>query len=196
MELLESAPKCVIYSIGVNDDSSFEAELLRRAPHCEVWGYDFSVSSWGPEITEDKDLAPRAHFHKWGLGGKDEHELGQPAMYTLKTLMEKNGHDFIDLFKIDIEGAEFDALKSLMSSLEREGADSVPFGQMQLEIHAWAPHDGFTYFMNWWESLERFGLRPFSFEPNLVYVSALGGRPECVEYSFINVKGNHSLISD
>jgi hypothetical protein len=32
-------------SIGINGESSFERSLLRRAPGCEVWGYDFSVKS-------------------------------------------------------------------------------------------------------------------------------------------------------
>ncbi|KZV62011.1 hypothetical protein PENSPDRAFT_266313 [Peniophora sp. CONT] len=195
MELIEAAPKCVIYSFGIETDSSFEAELLRRAPGCEVWGYDFSVDSWGPEITGDADLAPRAHFHKWGLGGRDE-PGHSPPMYTLRTLMAMNGHSFIDLFKIDIEGSEFDALKSLLRSLEDAGEDAVPFGQMQIEIHAWAPYDVFGYFIDWWESLERFGLRPFWFEPNLVYANAMDARPELVEYAFINVKGKHDLLTD
>ena len=30
---------------GINNDSSFESSLLRRAPTCEIWGYDFSVKS-------------------------------------------------------------------------------------------------------------------------------------------------------
>src|SRR5579863_2335105 len=34
-------PTC--YMIGVNGESSFEATLLKRAPGCEVWGYDYSV---------------------------------------------------------------------------------------------------------------------------------------------------------
>jgi hypothetical protein len=29
--------------LGVNDDSSYESTLLKRAPGCEVWGYDYSV---------------------------------------------------------------------------------------------------------------------------------------------------------
>ncbi len=29
---------------GINDESSFEAALLERTQHCELWGYDFSVS--------------------------------------------------------------------------------------------------------------------------------------------------------
>ena len=83
-----------------------------------------------------------------------------------------------------------------------------------LEIHVWSPRDGFKYFMEWWELLERFGLRPFWFEPNLVYVNSLHARPDAVEvssdcvfsvlymdltntqYAFINVKGDHMLISD
>ena len=28
---------------GINGESSFEAELLEKAPGCQVWGYDFSV---------------------------------------------------------------------------------------------------------------------------------------------------------
>jgi len=28
---------------GVNDESSFEADLLKRAPGCQVWGYDFTT---------------------------------------------------------------------------------------------------------------------------------------------------------
>ncbi|VDC02752.1 unnamed protein product [Peniophora sp. CBMAI 1063] len=196
MELLEAADKCVIYSFGVSSDSSFEAEMLKRAPGCEVWGYDFSVNSWGPQITLNDDLSPRAHFHKWGLGGLDTLEPNKPPMYTLRTLMAMNKHTFIDVLKIDIEGSEFDALMSFIASLELNGEDAVPFGQMQIEVHVWKPRDGFRYFMEWWELLERFGLRPFWFEPNLVYVNSLHARPDAVEYAFINVKGNHALVAD
>lgn len=148
---------------------------------------------WGPQITLDEDLASRAHFHKWGLGGLDKHEPNSPPMYTLRSLMAMNGHTFIDVFKIDIEGAEFDALMSFIASLELLGEDTVPFGQMQIEIHVWSPRDGFRYFVEWWELLERFGLRPFWFEPNLVYVNSLHARPDAVEVScFLDVLGSCS----
>lgn len=42
----------------------------------------------------------RAHFHAWGLDGRDNHE-GKPPMYTLETLMKMNGHTFIDILKIE-----------------------------------------------------------------------------------------------
>lgn len=34
-------------AVGINGESSFEAALLKRAPGCEVWGYDYSVTSVG-----------------------------------------------------------------------------------------------------------------------------------------------------
>lgn len=36
-------PNCLIYSLGVEGDSSFEAEILRRSETCTMYGYDFSV---------------------------------------------------------------------------------------------------------------------------------------------------------
>ena len=30
---------------GINHESSFEADLLKRAPGCEAWGSDYSVDS-------------------------------------------------------------------------------------------------------------------------------------------------------
>ena len=32
-------------STGINGESSFEAAMMKRAPGCEVWGYDYSVDS-------------------------------------------------------------------------------------------------------------------------------------------------------
>jgi hypothetical protein len=36
-----------VHTLGINGESSFEAELLEKAPGCEVWGYDFSVTGVG-----------------------------------------------------------------------------------------------------------------------------------------------------
>ena len=99
--------------------------------------------------------------------------------------MAMNNHAFIDVLKIDIEGSEFDALMSFIASLELTGQDTLPIGQMQIEIHVWKPRDGFRYFMEWWELLERFGLRPFWFEPNLVYVNLYRARPDAVEVGYL-----------
>jgi len=195
LDRIAKQDKCVIYSFGINDDSSFESALLKRAPGCEVWGYDFSVEHWGPQITNDPELRDRAHFHPWALGGSDDHgEHTHPKYWTLQSLMSLNGHAFIDILKIDTEGAEFDALTSFVNA---HAHGLLPIGQLQLEIHAHAEHGRSAYFIKWWESLEAAGLRPFSFEPNLLHVTGREcAKPEVVEYSFINIRGNHALVSD
>lgn len=36
-------PNCIIYSLGVEGDSSFEAAILHRSSTCKIYGYDYSV---------------------------------------------------------------------------------------------------------------------------------------------------------
>ena len=85
------------------------------------------------------------------------------------------GHTFIDILKIDIEGGEFDALTPFIAA---HAQGDLLVGQLQLGIHAWNGRELFEYFVNWWESLEAAGLRPFWTEPNLVYLNIVpGARP-------------------
>jgi len=201
LERLEKKKECVVYSVGVNGESSYEAAILERVPGCQVYGYDFSVGSFGPEITEVRSLKQRSHFWPWGLSGKDAHGSNdQVKMYTLDTLMRMNGHSFIDILKIDIEGAEFDALTDLISHYSSlTPPQPLPFGQLQLEVHArdaWGKD--LPKLLKWWEKLEEAGLRPFWTEPNLVYMNVYRGgqAPDLAEYSFINIRGEHELISE
>ena len=95
--------------------------------------------------------------------------------------MELNGHDFIDILKVDIEGNEFDSLSTFIDSFHGE---PLPFGQIQLEVHVYQEGSwgNFAKFLNWWEKLEAAGLRPFFSEPNLVYINLVRGvRPDLVE---------------
>ncbi|KAG8874697.1 hypothetical protein FRB98_008300, partial [Tulasnella sp. 332] len=162
--------ECVVYSVGVNGESSFEAELL-QSTNCQVWGYDYSVDRFGPEIDLKPELKARSHFYAYALGGTDDFGPGKnPSFYTLPTLMKMNGHDFIDILKIDIEGAEFSVLTDLLKGYKGR---PLPFGQLQLEVHAWGKE--FYEFVEWWEALEGAGLRPFFIEPNLVYLNLFRG---------------------
>lgn len=188
----EKKEDCVVYSFGINYESSFEAEILRQAPNCEIWGYDFSVNSFGPQIP--KSQADKTHFYKYGLAGKDQAASGSdPAMYTLKTLMKMNGHTHIDILKVDIEYWEFETLTTIVREYLDAGIP-LPFGQLQLEIHAWKKT--FKEFLVWWEMLEAAGLRPFWTEPNLVYQNYNRGTTDLAEYSFLNIRGNNVFIRD
>ncbi len=77
-------------------------------------------------------------------------------MFILKCLFV--GHRFIDILKIDIEGWEFDTITAMIKPYMEAGLP-LPFGQLQLEIHAW--DKSFETFLKWWEGLEEAGLRPF-----------------------------------
>lgn len=75
---------------GINLESSFEAEILDNTDHCQIWGYDFSVKSFGPEIPRSR--AHRTHFQAVGLAGSDKTGPNDdPKMYTLESLMKLNG---------------------------------------------------------------------------------------------------------
>jgi len=184
-------PDCVVYSFGINGESSFEAEILANTNHCRIWGYDFSVKSFGPEISILRSY--RTHFKAVGLAGSDKPH-GDPPMFTLETLMRGNGHTHIDILKIDIESWEFETITALLTPYIASGKP-LPFGQLQLEIHLW--NKTFHEYLAWWETLEAAGLRPFWTEPNLVYQNYnKNTTADLAEYSFLNIKGDNIFIQD
>ncbi|KAJ7505397.1 methyltransferase domain-containing protein [Mycena galericulata] len=189
---VETKPDCIVYSFGINYESSFEAEILANTEHCEIWGYDFSVNAFGPEIPRAQ--AHRTHFRPYGLAGTDSAPDAIPKMYTIESLMKMNGHTHIDILKVDIERWEFETLSALLKPYLSSGKP-LPFGQLQLEIHLWDM--SFADYLTWWESLESAGLRPFWTEPNMVYLNYNGaGTSDLAEYSFLNTKGDNIFIKD
>ncbi|KAJ1302402.1 hypothetical protein OPQ81_002720 [Rhizoctonia solani] len=64
---------------------------------------------FGPEIEDYASLRSRATFYKYAISGKDDYRAS-PPQWTLRSLMKGHRHSFIDILKIDIEGAEFDVL--------------------------------------------------------------------------------------
>ena len=124
----------VIYSGGVGRDITFEHALVKN--------YGSQVVLFDPSPTGMETMAlpenkiPQFKFHPVGLAGKcgtlkfsapqDEAEgswfrqaggkasLEVPCV-DLATLMRQNGHDHIDLLKIDIEGAEYEVLDDLLN---------------------------------------------------------------------------------
>lgn len=188
------APETVIYSFGVNDESTFEAEMLARIPSAQIFAYDFSVDKFGPQLSPK--YSSRAHFYKYGLGDKNEKKEPNVQFYTLQSLMSQNNHSYIDILKIDIEGSEYTALDSFMNSCEASGI--MPVGQIMIELHLVDDkHVDFERFMHWWERLEGFGLRPTWLEINLLAVTMGRGKtdPRCVEYVWINHKDERSILS-
>lgn len=92
------------------------------------------------------------------------------------------------MLKIDIEGAEFPTLTEFVTAHQSQShftPTTLPFGQLQIELHAWDDWEKFDFFYNWWTTLETAGLRPFWTEPNLVYVN-YNKRPQLSEVGVSN----------
>lgn len=54
--------------------------------------------------------------------------------------------------------------------LEAYKGRTLPFGQLLIEVHAWSTHfPNSMSLVKWFDKLENAGLRPFMFEPNMVY---------------------------
>jgi FkbM family methyltransferase len=123
----------IIYSGGVGEDISFEHQLIKRFG-CEVYLLDPSPT--GVETmkrSENKNaklrffqlaLAARPGLLKmappvagnfsWFADKNAAAGIEVPST-DLSTLMAKNGHDHIDLLKLDIEGCEYEVIDDILN---------------------------------------------------------------------------------
>ena len=102
-EVSSKKTPCVVYSFGVQNESSFEEEVLKRT-NCDVFGLDFSVDEFSPQVQQlPRDMRERAHFLRAGISGESDMKAN-PPFYSIQDLMEVYGHDYVDVLKIDIEG--------------------------------------------------------------------------------------------
>ncbi|KAK6215276.1 hypothetical protein QIS74_08295 [Colletotrichum tabaci] len=182
--------ECIIYSFGVRDESSFENEMLSRTK-CRVWAYDFSVVDFGQQL--EPANRDRATFLQAGIAGKTD-TTKSPPFYSISDLMEMNGHEYIDILKMDIEFAEFEAVDALHNDFPIM-AGELPIGQFMVEIHL---GHGMTSsgFLDWWERLESRGMRPTWTEPNLLSVTMNVGEgdPVYAEYTMVNVHDSKNIL--
>ena len=108
IEKLQTEEKCVIYSVGGNNQWEFERSVLDKTP-CEVHTFDCTGL-----ITrfDQQPVNPRLKFHHICLGAEHvpyDHDqaCGEGICGDILTLYQIQimlGHKRIDLFKIDIEG--------------------------------------------------------------------------------------------
>ncbi|KAJ7717578.1 methyltransferase domain-containing protein [Mycena metata] len=169
LERATSQPNCVIYSMGVERQSSFEQEALRQSERCQV-------DSTSPSLNGARNYAPtprstRALTSTHGRWAESTTTTRARRSTPCRGIMKELGHDFIDYLEgIDIEGSEFEALEAVIKSFKGQ---PLPFGQMEIEIHI-----NYRDYMNtvgavdkWWTMLEDAGLRPFWTELNLLDVN-------------------------
>ncbi|MDH5621376.1 MAG: FkbM family methyltransferase [Gammaproteobacteria bacterium] len=146
-------PDSVVYSLGVGDNIDFDLGIIERFG-ASVFAFD--PTPYAKEWIENRDLPDRLVFKPWAASAEDgslrlyrrvskrgkkakvmwtaEGEAGDSSdyidapAYTVRTMMEKLGHEKVDLLKMDVEGAEYGILDGLKLA-------SHPPEQLLVEFH-------------------------------------------------------------
>jgi len=132
-------PTDIVYSFGIGHDNSFDLEMIKRFG---VTVHAFDPTPGLGDWMKEQGFDERFRFYDYGLAGFDgEVEIRSQAtdqqtsgtildrteldvntsgttivVKRLSTIMKDLGHEHIDLLKMDIEGAEFDAVADLLAS--------------------------------------------------------------------------------
>lgn len=142
--------RSVVYSGGVGRDVTFEHALVQRFG-CDVVLFDPSPTGLETMALAENKI-PQFKHHAVALAGHcgvlkfaPPQNAGEGSWFKqtgggtievesvdLKTLMERNGHERIDLLKIDIEGAEYEVLDDLLKRRLRVRQVLVEFHHQSL----------------------------------------------------------------
>jgi FkbM family methyltransferase len=140
----------VVYSFGIGTDISFDKEIIKRH-QCHVYAFDptpksirwvgaqpplrgFHFFDYGisvktgtasSHLPENKDYTSGSIVTHSGVNKLDHITV---AMKSFRDIVEDLGHRQIDLLKMDIEGAEYEVVRDILSS-------SVEVKQIVLEVH-------------------------------------------------------------
>lgn len=147
----------VVYSFGIGQDVSFDLEVIANH-NCRVFGFDPTPKSiaW----VENENFPANFKFEGIGVGKNNEtavfnlpknNEFVSGSLYvhdfvdtskhvevelqTFDSIAHRLGHKAIDVLKMDIEGAEYDAIDNIVNS-------DVEIKQILLEIHERFFEDG------------------------------------------------------
>jgi FkbM family methyltransferase len=142
---------CVVYGAGIAYETGFEADMARRFG-CTVHAFDCTMDNkqeLKAYIERQNDLSNLA-FHPWCVGEEKEilqdelkksrvYALGDMAqnMVQLDTIMERLGHEELDILKFDIEGFEWNLFDSILKSKK------LP-RQIAFELHARHANAGYV----------------------------------------------------
>lgn len=188
-ELTRGGRQCVVYGIGIADDSHFEQQMQDLG--CETHAFDCTIHSDSPAVA-----GKTFKFHPWCIGHRSNVSFDQNVYAKkedkdslqfkgLSETMKELGHSHIDLLKFDIEGFEWQLFQSQILT------SANPPEQLSFELHTqkanpyYVPKDnvhdkGYVEVNRLFKTLFDMGYRVTSKELN-------SGDPACAEFVAIKV---------
>jgi hypothetical protein len=121
--------KCTVYAAGLNEQTSFE-DTLSNQVGCEVHGFDCTLLAPNP--------AWNFTFHDVCIGkphGFDGNEYSLAKMNSdlkfefkgLDDIRSELGHKRIDIFKMDVEGSEWEIISGLLKLRDEDLPEQLLF---------------------------------------------------------------------
>ena len=142
----------IVYSLGIGTDISFDKSIINRF-NCKIYAFDPTPKSidWVKKNVKEDNFK----MHNFGISDKTENRifyLPKNDDYvsgsikkiktvdhnkhidlnfkSVKEVMKQNGHNSINLLKMDIEGSEYDVLENILE-------EKIHIDQLVVEFH---PH--------------------------------------------------------
>lgn len=149
----------VVYSFGIGEDISFDESIIKNHK-CSVFGFDPTPKSIDWIESQRQRLPQEFAFLKYGISnesgsvefflpkntqhvsgsfihhpGVDDNRAIIVEMRTLADILRELGHRRIGVLKMDIEGAEYAAIESILAS-------KIEIDQILVEFHERFFEDG------------------------------------------------------
>ena len=185
--------------------------LAAAAPRCEIHVFDPTTQC---EIGGKRSCArvskegSRWHYHNYGIGGAnlsdssywtgpDRRDRGTClgcAMRTIHDAMASLNHTYIDVLKVDVDGAEWRAFEAFFT--HHAESDTLPFAQLQIETTG----PDFTSanlgrVARFFQTLAAKGFRAFRLEANYHTCRWDQKRAPSIEYAFVNTRALPNLAA-
>jgi len=161
----------IVYSFGSNKQQDFEMALLKLRSDSKIYTFEIDKT----HLPDHDQRIPGVEYFNIGLG----YGSSNSVLMSIREIMEKLGHSYIDILKIDIEGHEFEFIENELYLL--------PFiGQLLIEVHNHRRTYDLDTFFN---RIESTGMQMFFKEYNLLAWTC------CSEFSFIQenwLRWNHA----
>jgi len=143
---------CVVYSMGSNDDFTFEKRVRMLAPGCEIHTFDPTVRETG-----NGKGAYDVYHGDFGFGSQDHPSSGPFPVKSIATIMKELGHNHVDYLKVDVEGFEW-------GFFDEVDWANTKVGQILVELHP-PKHSNANIVNRYFNKLEEAGFCLISLEP-------------------------------